>query len=92
MISTANYQRRVSYLSRQRKARLSGVGESFVLPKRWRDYDAGDLTIPVGEESLPECKRVLLYVFKGWWGFASEINIYLRAAVIANKLGEAVSI
>jgi hypothetical protein len=40
-----------------RRARLGAVGESHVLPKRWREKS--DLT----DDELPECKRVLLFEF-----------------------------
>lgn len=45
--------RKVSQVAKWRKAQLGsvGTGESWVIPKRWRDSPV------VGGESLPVCKR-----------------------------------
>lgn len=40
-----------------RRARLGAVGESHVLPKRWRERNV------LTDDELPECKRVLLFQF-----------------------------
>ena len=56
-------ERSVRIGGRERKSRLNG-GEGWILPRKWRDYDAGhpDSQIAMGEV-LPTCKRVLLHVF-----------------------------
>ncbi|KAI5480768.1 hypothetical protein MNV49_007174 [Pseudohyphozyma bogoriensis] len=81
------HSRSVSSRARARKAHLNrrgeGRGESWVLPKRWRDGAAGATT----GDDLPVCKRVLLFEFSGTHGFGSEIMLYLRAQVVAQKLG-----
>ena len=43
----------------ERKSLMEGSGEAWILPKRWRD----DSQIPLGGETLPECKRVMLFQF-----------------------------
>jgi hypothetical protein len=60
-LSTWTYDHKVSTLIKARKARLEGTGESHVLPKRWREHDAGEAV--VSGEALPMCKRVLLFKF-----------------------------
>lgn len=52
----------VAHAIKQRKARLAGVGESHVLPKRWRE---GHSAVGGSRETLPECKRMLLFKFSG---------------------------
>lgn len=58
-------ERSVRAGGRERKHRLSGTaGEGWVLPRKWREYDAGSRDAQVAEgEVLPVCKRVLLHVF-----------------------------
>lgn len=52
-------------LIKERKMRRAhGEGESWVLPKRWLEHDAGEVLIGDGEV-LPECQRVLLFEFTG---------------------------
>lgn len=52
-------------LIKERKARRAhGEGESWVLPKRWLEHDAGELIIG-NREVLHECQRVLLFEFTG---------------------------
>lgn len=41
-----------------RKALMDGSGEAWILPKRWREGETS-----VGGETLPECKRVMLFKF-----------------------------
>ncbi|KAM0753097.1 hypothetical protein T439DRAFT_286646 [Meredithblackwellia eburnea MCA 4105] len=65
---------------RWRKAQLSGTGESFVLPKRWRDAEVLD------GDSIPPCRRVMLFKFGSEKGFSYEYSAYIRAAVMASKL------
>ncbi|ORY89385.1 hypothetical protein BCR35DRAFT_300547 [Leucosporidium creatinivorum] len=84
LISPWSHQKQVQSLIKSRKLRLQGVGESHVLPKRWRDSMS---TGGGGKGELPECKRVMLFKFSGTHGFSSEINLYVRASVIASKLG-----
>ncbi|GAA5962924.1 hypothetical protein JCM3765_005922 [Sporobolomyces pararoseus] len=67
----------------ERKSLMEGSGEAWILPKRWRD----DSQIPLGGETLPECKRVMLFQFSDSHGFSSEILHYLRSLVIGQKLG-----
>ncbi|KDE09361.1 hypothetical protein MVLG_00675 [Microbotryum lychnidis-dioicae p1A1 Lamole] len=38
-------------------------------------------------ERLPRCRKILLFQFTPWWGFASEWLLYLRAASLADELG-----
>lgn len=54
------YDTQVTNQIKARKMRLQGVGESHVLPKRFRDEVAG---LGTKGEALPECKRVLLFTF-----------------------------
>ncbi|KAK4702217.1 hypothetical protein P7C70_g4014, partial [Phenoliferia sp. Uapishka_3] len=85
---TALRSRRVTNTAKWRKAALGleGTGESFVLPKRWRE------TSRVGGDSLPDCRRVLLFSFGSFGladsqeGFGHEVQAYLRAVVMAQKL------
>lgn len=44
----------------QRKHQLE-EGESWILPKRWRDQDKGN---KIDGEVLPDCSRVMLYKFR----------------------------
>ncbi|KAM0791277.1 hypothetical protein ACM66B_005752 [Microbotryomycetes sp. NB124-2] len=90
-------------LAHERKLKMDGIGESHVLPKRWRafdlDLDNQTTTSALGyvderqkgamasAAGLPECKRVLLFKFSSVAGFASEMNLFLQASVIATKLG-----
>ncbi|GAA6061475.1 hypothetical protein JCM10212_002554 [Sporobolomyces blumeae] len=73
--------------SADRKALMDGSGEAWILPKRWREYGAGEGPVSIGAETLPECKRVMLFKFSNTHGFSSEIMHYLRALVVAQKLG-----
>ncbi|GAA5869756.1 hypothetical protein JCM3774_003840 [Rhodotorula dairenensis] len=77
----------VTAQARHRKARMAGAGESWILPRKWRGIEPGDGPATLNGETLPDCKRVLLYRFQGTHGFSSEIMHYLRAGVIAQKLG-----
>ncbi|GAA6038154.1 hypothetical protein JCM8097_005765 [Rhodosporidiobolus ruineniae] len=72
-----------------RKARMENAGESWILPRKWREahIEAGEGEVTVGGETLPECKRVMLFKFSNTHGFSSEILHYLRALVISQKLG-----
>lgn len=52
-------ERKLVEAIKERKARLDGTGESWVLPLKWREVeDQVGLT-----DGLPECKRVMLYRF-----------------------------
>lgn len=58
VVRSVLFHRNVSHTAKWRKHQLAaaGTGESFVLPKRWREVrDGGD--------TLPVCKRVLLFTF-----------------------------
>ncbi|SCV72267.1 BQ2448_4961 [Microbotryum intermedium] len=83
--SAWQYQRRVVAMGRERKTLMAGAGESHLLPKRWRD--AEERPSSVGSETLSTCKRVMLFKFTSTEGLASEMLGYVRAGVIANKLG-----
>ncbi|KAK4056649.1 hypothetical protein OIO90_002201 [Microbotryomycetes sp. JL221] len=94
----ASHARLIAFyqLVQQRRLKLKGIGESHVLPKRWRQFNQDDLNSTMtsnGVESatladgLPQCKRVLLFKFSNVAGFSSEMNLYLQASVIATKLG-----
>lgn len=55
----------------ERKTRRQGAGEPWILPKRWRDQQGGDDNRDEekndGErESLPECRRVMLFKFSSF--------------------------
>ncbi|GAA5904087.1 hypothetical protein JCM5296_000330 [Sporobolomyces johnsonii] len=77
----------LAHRTKERKALMEGSGESWILAKRWREYGAGDGPVSLGHETLPECKRVMLFKFSNTHGFSSELLHYLRALVVANKLG-----
>lgn len=52
-------ERKLVEAIKERKARLDGTGESWVLPLKWREVEEqAGLT-----DGLPECKRVMLYKF-----------------------------
>ncbi|GAA6016051.1 hypothetical protein JCM11491_000653 [Sporobolomyces phaffii] len=70
-----------------RKALMDGSGEAWILPKRWREVGAGPGPVSLGGETLPECKRVMLFKFSDSHGFSSELLHYLRALVVGQKLG-----
>ncbi|GAA6007052.1 hypothetical protein JCM10207_009185 [Rhodosporidiobolus poonsookiae] len=75
--------------AKERKTRMQGAGESWILPRKWREahIEAGEGEVTVGGETLPECKRIMLFRFSDTHGFSSEILHYLRSIVVANKLG-----
>ena len=54
----------------ERKTRRQGAGEPWILPKRWRDQQGGDDNRDEGNdgerESLPECRRVMLFKFSSF--------------------------
>ncbi|GAA5900075.1 uncharacterized protein JCM6883_006084 [Sporobolomyces salmoneus] len=68
----------------ERKRMMQGSGEAWILPKKWRESENGSLE---GGETLPECKRVMLFKFSNTHGFSSELLHYLRSLVIGQKLG-----
>ncbi|BGP16409.1 hypothetical protein JCM10213_004035 [Rhodosporidiobolus nylandii] len=78
-----------SALAKERKARMQGAGESWILPRKYREasIEAGEGEVTLGGETLPECKRVMLFTFFNTHGFSSELLHYLRALVISQKLG-----
>lgn len=73
--------------AKHRKQAMAGSGESWILPRKWRDIQAGEGDVTLNGETLPVCKRVMLFKFSSSHGFSSEMLHYLRAAVIAQKLG-----
>ncbi|GAA5886072.1 hypothetical protein JCM6882_004253 [Rhodosporidiobolus microsporus] len=73
--------------AKERKTRMQGAGESWMLPRKWRHVQAGEGEVTEGGETLPECKRVMLFKFSDTHGFSSELLHYLRALVISQKLG-----
>lgn len=77
----------VAALARHRKALMAGAGESWTLPRKWRDVRAGEGEVTLNGETLPVCKRVMLFKFQGTHGFSAEVLHYLRAGVVAQKLG-----
>ncbi|GAA5983618.1 hypothetical protein JCM11641_007301 [Rhodosporidiobolus odoratus] len=79
----------VAVQGKERKARMQGAGESWILPRKWREahVEAGEGEVTVAGETLPVCKRVMLFTFSDSHGFSSEILHYLRALVISQKLG-----
>ncbi|GJN90586.1 hypothetical protein Rhopal_003598-T1 [Rhodotorula paludigena] len=79
--------RAVAAEAKHRKAHMAGAGESWILPRKWRDVTAGEGDVTLNGETLPECKRVLLFRFSDSHGFSSELMHYLRAMVIGSKLG-----
>lgn len=70
-----------------RKAARHGATESWVLPRKWRDVRAGSGEVTLNGETLPACKRVMLFRMSDTHGFSSEVLHYARALVLANKLG-----
>ncbi|GAA5896019.1 hypothetical protein JCM8208_007507 [Rhodotorula glutinis] len=79
----------LAHHARERKALRQGAPESWVLPRKWRDVRAGDGDVVVNGETLPACKRVMLFRMGDKHGFSSEMLHYARALVVANKLGYA---
>ena len=75
--------------ARERKALRQGAPESWVLPRKWRDVRAGEGDVVHNGETLPACKRVMLFRMGDRHGFSSEMLHYARALVVANKLGYA---
>lgn len=73
--------------AKHRKQAMAGSGESWILPRKWRDIQAGEGDVTLNGETLPVCKRVMLFKFGNSHGFSSEMLHYLRAGVIAQKLG-----
>ncbi|GAA5850485.1 hypothetical protein JCM8547_001889 [Rhodosporidiobolus lusitaniae] len=75
--------------AQERKEKMQGAGESWILPRKWREahVEAGEGEVTAGGETLPECRRIMLFKFSNTHGFSSEILHYLRAGVIAQKLG-----
>ena len=84
---SSSAQKTITAQARHRKALMAGAGESWILPRKWRGIEPGDGPATLNGETLPDCKRVLLYRFEGTHGFSSELMHYLRAGVIAQKLG-----
>lgn len=74
-------ERSVRAGGRERKHRLSGTaGEGWVLPRKWREYDAGNQDTQVAEgEVLPVCKRVLLHVFDESVFLSSLVSHFLTS-------------
>lgn len=83
----SNSSQNIAAQARHRKSLMAGAGESWILPRKWRDVHAGEGDVTLNGETLPECKRVLLFRFSGTHGFSSEMMHYLRAGVVAQKLG-----
>ncbi|GAA5935417.1 hypothetical protein JCM3775_006268 [Rhodotorula graminis] len=79
----------LAHHARERKALRQGAPESWVLPRKWRDVRPGDGDVVVNGETLPACKRVMLFRMGDQHGFSSEMLHYARALVVANKLGYA---
>ncbi|GAA6051715.1 hypothetical protein JCM3770_002697 [Rhodotorula araucariae] len=73
--------------AKRRKSQLAGSGEAWILPRKWRDVQAGTGEVTLNGETLPVCKRVMLFRLSGTHGFSSELLHYARALVVANKLG-----
>ncbi|GAA5942177.1 uncharacterized protein JCM15063_002031 [Sporobolomyces koalae] len=87
-VQPSNRSGHASVSAGDRKALLDGSGEGWILPKRWRQVGPGQGPVSLGSgETLPECKRVLLFRFSNTHGFSSEMLHYLRALVIGQKLG-----
>ncbi|BGP55564.1 hypothetical protein JCM8202v2_003169 [Rhodotorula sphaerocarpa] len=83
----SNSSQNIAAQAQHRKSLMAGAGESWILPRKWRDVHAGEGDVTLNGETLPECKRVLLFRFSGTHGFSSEMIHYLRAGVVAQKLG-----
>ncbi|BGP40154.1 hypothetical protein JCM10450v2_004133 [Rhodotorula kratochvilovae] len=87
LFSSSSSSASIAAQSKHRKAQLHGAGESWILPRKWRDVQAGTGEVTLNGETLPVCKRVMLFRLSNTHGFSSELLHYARALVIANKLG-----
>ncbi|GAA5988488.1 hypothetical protein JCM11641_007168 [Rhodosporidiobolus odoratus] len=57
------------------------------LPRPDRVSDAPAWVLSKSAAQLPACKRIMLFTFMPWWGFASEYILYARAAAAAKRMG-----